>query len=94
MAWDDTAGAVRHVAEAGEHANAAIASEEAARVHGLAVLRQGIEANPQNYTRFVVIERDDPADRGGAGLGPDRPARQGVVLLRHGRPARGAVRAR
>jgi 3-deoxy-7-phosphoheptulonate synthase len=61
VAWDDTAGAVRHVAGAGDHASAAIASEEAARVHGLAVLRQGIEANPQNYTRFVVIERDDPA---------------------------------
>jgi 3-deoxy-7-phosphoheptulonate synthase len=59
VAWDDTAGAVRHVAETGDRANAAIASEEAARVHGLVVLRQGVEANPQNYTRFVVIERAD-----------------------------------
>ena len=58
VSWDDTAGAVRHVAETGDRANAAIASEEAARVHGLAVLHQAIEANPQNYTRFVVIERD------------------------------------
>ncbi len=57
VSWDDTAGAVRHVAETGDRANAAIASEEAARVYGLAVLHQGIEANPQNYTRFVVIER-------------------------------------
>jgi 3-deoxy-7-phosphoheptulonate synthase len=58
VSWDDTAGAVRHVAESGDRVNVAIASEEAARVHGLAVLRQAIEANPQNYTRFVVIERD------------------------------------
>jgi 3-deoxy-7-phosphoheptulonate synthase len=65
IAWDDTAGAVRHVAELGDRANAAIASEEAARVHGMEVLRQGIETNPQNYTRFVVIERD-PGDDGGA----------------------------
>jgi 3-deoxy-7-phosphoheptulonate synthase len=64
VSWDDTAGAVRHVAELGDRANAAIASEEAARVHGLAVLQQGIEANPRNYTRFVVIERD-PGDGGG-----------------------------
>jgi len=63
VAWDDTAGAVRRVAEAGDRANAAIASEEAARVHGLAVLHQGIEANPQNYTRFVVIERDPGGER-------------------------------
>jgi prephenate dehydratase len=78
VAWDDTAGAVRHVAEAGDRANAAIASEEAARVHGLAVLRQAIEANPQNYTRFVVIERDDvggdaePAPASGRSGPPDK----------------------
>jgi 3-deoxy-7-phosphoheptulonate synthase len=64
--WDrvsyyDTAGAVKHVAEAGSRENAAIASEEAARVYGLNVLKQGLETNVQNYTRFFVIAREDQA---------------------------------
>ena len=81
VSWDDTAGAVRHVAEAGDRSNAAIASEEAARVHGLAVLQQGIEANPQNYTRFVVIERDPGGERG-----PDGGRDPGPASGRTGRP--------
>jgi 3-deoxy-7-phosphoheptulonate synthase len=59
VAYNDTAGAVRHVAELGSNENAAIASEEAARVYGLSVLKQGIETNVQNYTRFFVIAREE-----------------------------------
>jgi 3-deoxy-7-phosphoheptulonate synthase len=55
----DTAGSVRHVAEVGSKENAAIASEDAAQVYRLAVLRQGIETNVQNYTRFFVIAREE-----------------------------------
>lgn len=51
----DTAGAVAHIAETGDKTCAAIASEEAAKVYGMHVLKQGIETNPRNYTRFVVI---------------------------------------
>jgi 3-deoxy-7-phosphoheptulonate synthase len=36
---------------------AAIAGEAAARAHGLKVIRDGIETNPLNYTRFVIISR-------------------------------------
>jgi 3-deoxy-7-phosphoheptulonate synthase len=61
MSYIDTAGAVRLVAQTGRKENAAIASEEAARVYGLAVLKHGIETNVQNYTRFVVIAREDAA---------------------------------
>jgi 3-deoxy-7-phosphoheptulonate synthase len=61
VAFYDTAGAVKHVAETGAEENAAIASEEAARVYGLSVLRQGLETNVQNYTRFFVIARDEQA---------------------------------
>jgi 3-deoxy-7-phosphoheptulonate synthase len=61
VASPDTAGSVRHVAELGSKENAAIASEEAARVYGLAVLKQGIETNVQNYTRFFVIAREEQA---------------------------------
>jgi 3-deoxy-7-phosphoheptulonate synthase len=59
VAYFDTAGSVRHVAETGLKENAAIASEDAAQVYKLAVLRQGIEANVQNYTRFFVIAREE-----------------------------------
>jgi prephenate dehydratase len=73
VSWDDTAGAVRHVAETGDRASAAIASEEAARVHGLAVLHPAIEAHPQNYTRFVVIERDAGSDEAAPASGRGGP---------------------
>jgi prephenate dehydratase len=61
-AWErvpfyDTAGAVAHVAQAADPTNAAIASEEAAQVHGLLILKSSIETNAQNYTRFFVIGR-------------------------------------
>ncbi len=61
MPYYDTAGSVRHVAELGSKENAAIASEDAAQVYGLTVLKQGLETNVQNYTRFFVIARDDQA---------------------------------
>ncbi|MGE5311398.1 MAG: 3-deoxy-7-phosphoheptulonate synthase [Nitrospirota bacterium] len=58
--WDlvaarDTATAVRRVKETGDRSEAAIASKEAAELHGLTVLKEAIETNPRNYTRFVVI---------------------------------------
>jgi 3-deoxy-7-phosphoheptulonate synthase len=57
--WNNTASAVLSIAEAGDAGRniAAIASEQAALAHGLAVLKAGIETNPQNYTRFVIIAR-------------------------------------
>ncbi|NVM21057.1 MAG: 3-deoxy-7-phosphoheptulonate synthase [Desulfobacterales bacterium] len=51
----DTAGAVRQIKEGGDPANAAIASKEAADIYGMEVIEEGIETNPRNYTRFVVI---------------------------------------
>ncbi len=73
VAYYDTAGAVRFVAETGAKENAAIASEEAARVYGLAILKQGLETNVQNYTRFVVIARDE-------GPTPARPNKASVCF--------------
>jgi prephenate dehydratase len=54
----DTAGAVKEISESTNPADAAIASKEAAEIHGMEVIEEGIETNPRNYTRFVVIGID------------------------------------
>jgi 3-deoxy-7-phosphoheptulonate synthase len=41
---------------------AAIAGEAAALAHGLTVIKEGIETNPLNYTRFVIIARKNNGD--------------------------------
>ncbi|MDY6837219.1 MAG: 3-deoxy-7-phosphoheptulonate synthase [Thermodesulfobacteriota bacterium] len=51
----DTARAVKQIHEGGNLADAAIASKEAAQIHGMEVVEEGIETNPRNFTRFVVI---------------------------------------
>ncbi len=61
ISFYDTAGSVAHIAKTGSPENAAIASIEAAKLNGLEVLKEGIETNPQNYTRFVIITREENA---------------------------------
>jgi prephenate dehydratase len=55
---DDTAGAAREVAELGDPRHAALAPPAAAELFGLEVLRSGVEDDPDNTTRFVVLSRD------------------------------------
>ncbi|MBQ0887099.1 prephenate dehydratase [Streptomyces sp. RM72] len=52
---DDTAGAAREVAELGDPRHAALAPPAAAPLYGLEVLRAGVEDDPDNTTRFVVL---------------------------------------
>ena len=61
-AWEkvpfyDTAGSVAFIAREGRRENAAIASQEAARTYKMNVLKEGIETDSRNYTRFVIIAR-------------------------------------
>jgi prephenate dehydratase len=51
----DTAASVADIKKWGNRTKAAIASEDAAKLHGMKVLQKGIEDNKQNYTRFVVL---------------------------------------
>jgi chorismate mutase/prephenate dehydratase len=53
--WEDTALAVAKIREDGDLAQAAIASEEAARRHGLPVLRRDVADERENLTRFLVL---------------------------------------
>jgi len=47
-----------------EEGAAAVASLLAAELYGLSVLARGIEDNPHNYTRFLVIGKKPPAPSG------------------------------
>ncbi len=51
----DTAGSVAFVAEQKDPELAAIAGAGAAEVYGLEILKEGIETNPSNFTRFLII---------------------------------------
>jgi prephenate dehydratase len=63
-----TADAVRSVA-AGDEPWAALGAASAARIYGCVVLRQGVEDNPANVTRFVWIA---PTGTQPSGAGPWR----------------------
>lgn len=58
VACKDTASCVLRIKEKGDPREAAIAGEEAARLYQMAVIREGIETNPRNFTRFVVIAKN------------------------------------
>lgn len=57
VAEDDTAGSAELVAREASRNKAAIASLQASDLHGLDVLRNGIESNGQNYTRFIALQK-------------------------------------
>lgn len=61
VTYYDTAGAVANLNSFEDISCAAIGSAEAADLYGMNILREGIETNPNNYTRFVVIVREDYA---------------------------------
>jgi prephenate dehydratase len=50
-----TADAAAHVAEHGDPAEVAIASERAARLHGLAIVASDVGDHPEAFTRFVSV---------------------------------------
>lgn len=66
----DTAGAVKHLKESGDRDVAAIASRRAAQVYGMPILAEGIEDNPANFTRFLVIAKDPLSAAETASCGP------------------------
>lgn len=59
IAYTDTSSAVKRIKENNDPQEAAIGRKEAARVFQLKILQEGIETNPRNFTRFVVISRGE-----------------------------------
>jgi prephenate dehydratase len=55
QAFSDTAEAARYISEKMDPSLGAIASEEAARMYGLSLLRRDIQDNPNNWTRFLIV---------------------------------------
>lgn len=66
---EDTAGSVHHVMEMGDPSRAAIAGRHAAKTYGGHILREHLEDNSENYTRFLLLspaaapEGEEDADK-------------------------------
>ncbi len=63
----DTAGAAREIAEAADPTQAAISPRLAAEIYGLEILREDVEDEEHNTTRFVVLSPRPRAAEQGAG---------------------------
>lgn len=53
---DDTAGSVAEVMKGGDATRAAIAGRRAAEFYGASIIRESIQDQPENYTRFVLLK--------------------------------------
>ncbi|MDR2535849.1 MAG: 3-deoxy-7-phosphoheptulonate synthase [Treponema sp.] len=80
--YNNTATAAASIAKEKNIHIAAIAAEDAAKAFGLKVLKAGIESNPLNYTRFVIISRKigDKAPPPPPSLGSDPPNKASLVF--------------
>ncbi len=54
----DTAGSARQIMEANDPTRAAIASALAAEIYGLDIIRENIEDEAHNTTRFIILQKD------------------------------------
>ncbi|MBI2852700.1 MAG: prephenate dehydratase [Chloroflexi bacterium] len=60
----DTAGSVKMIKEKGITDGAAIASARSAEIYGMEILAREIEDNPNNFTRFFILAKEDSPPTG------------------------------
>jgi len=60
----DTAGSVKIIKEKGTTDRGAVASARAAEIYGMKVLAREIEDNPNNFTRFFILSKQDSPPSG------------------------------
>ena len=60
----DTAGSVKMIKEKGTTDGGAVASARAAEIYGMKVLAREIEDNPNNFTRFFILSKQDSPPSG------------------------------
>ena len=61
----DTAGAAAEVARKGDKTQSAIASELAAKIYGLEILKHDMQDRDGNVTRFVILSKDKTVAKAG-----------------------------
>jgi prephenate dehydratase len=74
----DTAGGVRDLLQGGMASAAAIGSRLSAELYGGEILREAIEDDPRNYTRFLLLSRDTATE--GA------PSKTSLTFVLHNQP--------
>ncbi len=72
--FDDTAMSVQKIKELGETSSAAIASEEAANIFGVKIIRRNIANQKDNFTRFLIASRNKIK------VDPRNPAKISLVM--------------
>ena len=60
----DTAGSVKMIKEKGITDGAAVASTRAAEIYGMQIIAREIEDNPNNFTRFFILAKQDSPPTG------------------------------
>lgn len=58
VVYGDTALSAKYVAGKGDKTKAAISSKAAAAIYGLSILREDIQDDDHNTTRFIILSRD------------------------------------
>jgi prephenate dehydratase len=74
----DTAGSVKLIKESGQMDAAAIASRRAAEIYDMEILAENIEDDPENYTRFLMLNREP--------VSTDGPSKTSIVFSMRNQP--------
>ena len=58
----DTAGSVKIIKEINDKHSAAIASKDAGKLYNISIVKEGIENNTNNYTRFLIFSKENSTE--------------------------------